>query len=475
MNSLNFHPRPSSTLPTLIEDISVQANGGSAIPEKNLVAIVVDGVSIKPIHLLDTEGENSLEGFLRCDLDDQLSVFNFSGVKNENRMFPIAEKFKNRIAYYGLNRQTKYLKLKLVEIDEEEREVLDFIASLFQGASSLASNVNPMISGASALLARITTIIKEFIDDDDQFDACLTLKDQLYDGGTLTVKVGNRENDQLVPEKTMVELTFRTVDLGKPESLNSDLDVCLSGVDVNLRHSNTDDSNRSARRMALRMRARAATTRRNLNRVRDNQVARANQLNGADSIRGIIYHHLRNLSIEARTTGSHFGLSSRVADPHARFILREAKLASVGKNVFLKSGDGINIPFSLQLAMTPDDIPVEDLFVLAKDIVKFANQNGTGIDLGANPELTAKLEESALGLLTSFLEESLILHNFEGIIRLLPGAPPNPPLEDPGVIYLYGNSTDGWRLPNDTITTSVSWRNRNIGSVSVALEVKARS
>lgn len=466
MNSLSFKPAPRPRYSLLTP--SVSASPGVAIPSNHLVALVIDDVSLDPDAFEGVEIENSLEGFLNVRINGQETLMPFSGAKR-GTTFTFDPKFKNRVAFYGTNEQTKYLAMKLVEIDEEERKVIDFIAKLFDTALSTVASMHPIASGAVALAASLLRIARDFIDDDDQGVFMLEITQALVNDGTLTVRIANAADEGIV------NLRLKIFDLGAPAQVDSDLVVRLVGVRINLEDAQDVEAAEAARRISRRTRARTASK----PGIRNVRLSRAEALSSINTMRGIVYNHMRTLALEARSGDTHYSFSHRAGDHDARIILRAAQLARVGKKVYQGSGAGLNVPFSLQLALTPDDLPVDEIFAAAKDILKFANTAGARVDIDSRPDWTKKLEESAVGLLTGFLDETLALYNFEGLLRLINGPAPggaNYQLQQPGVIHLYGDAANGWKLPDGNreayLAAPVNWRGKQVGTIEIALEVQ---
>jgi hypothetical protein len=397
-------------------------SGDQEIPKDHIIGIVLNDIVIDTSNFDSRDklilDRKEREGIVRIKVSGQDTVIPYSGKGL------VAQKYRDKILYFGVNPGDLSIQCQLIETDEEIRKVLGNANKIGSKlASSPLAKLNPAVGPGIGFLGAVLSYIKTQVDDDDESISYIINEQPLSDSGKLTIKAGNKDKIKIAVEMQVFdfgapnEFKGLSVRINDPIIKFNDTQIYSGHTPYTPQYFITD-----CKKMSL-FNFQASSG--------QNNVALSTDLKKIDS--------------------------SLAWGKHELFKVPAAKAAK----------DRSIMPMAVNFSLNQKDLNAEGLLEIAAKGLGFVE--ALGADVAKTSKLLEKQGQSALSLISEMTDNNLSLFSFDGLLVLQPDGTD------------FKHEVNGYKmLPWDKdknvwshrFKKDITWEDKTLGDITFEIEIK---
>ncbi len=426
-------------------------NGAHVIDNRHFVAIFLHSLEVHTRNFLSKDlFKNTREGVVRFDCCGESTAWTFQD-DTDSSGSPVVSLSGSSLLFLGLHPRRLSLGIQIMESDENVRKSLtkasDIIGMI--GGSPLAA-LPPAVSPSARLVSNLLTQIKARIHDHQEMQFFAVYDDALKDGMQLAVEGVNKAG------KTVLKASFEILDLGAAR-VGEPLSIRVGTPAITFEQRSFPGMMRGTPGWASRPGGRQPLTSRT-------------PVQWMDTLKAHWF------ACEASSGRNSFAYSARLNQASQTVVWHQAELfvAATGSSSTLANRH--LIPFSLSLALVPQELKPETLLDIAGQAVDVAK--AFQLDTTRVQDVLKKSQPMIGPALASLSGKSIPLFTFEGLLFLMPDGAPTGIAQrlatHAGVLPLVWDvSQNLWTTPAASIPRKFKFQGNPMGTIKIRIDARA--
>lgn len=402
---------------------------GEPVPERNLVGISIDALTIDTGQFRSRDLSGRREGVVAITIAGQESLFTFSGKGR------IEIPCHSQLAYLGTNPGALPIAVRVVELDTDIRRTFEAGQEIAKIAARAASAFpSPFTDTGLGVVSALMGLLAKLCTDDDEVAAFAVVEEPLSHGSTIALHFGSRD-------RPAVCLVTRFMDMGKRQTFR------MAGIRLLAPWLEFGGQRVSMRERAV-----------------NGKGYRRRRLTVEDWL--VREKSLRSLVFSAASGRHKAGIVSRFQHAASVFNWHKWELFRVAAS---RAGDRHVVPLSAAFSLNSSSDLVEPVIDLIRTSLDLAEEIDPRYEQAA--KVVRKAGRGFADLISEIGSSELPLFQFDGALMLLPESTQARKGVLGGTIELPQTGKGVWRT--EVVTGFGRWGKPELGRMGFGIEVVA--